>query len=130
MARVIRAREGGARIGLADLVHGEIGDPPGAVGGAVERLVVDDRELAVGREVHVELDRIGAGLQPEPEGLHRVLGRLGGRPAMRDDDRHAAIPSTSASAARSSLSASPSGTPRRIQTPISRRTKSEAIAIW
>ena len=129
-ARVVGAREARARIGLANLVHRQIGDPPGAVRRPVEGLVVDHRQLAVGGEVDVELDRVGPDLDAQPEGLHRVLGRHPRCPAVGDDDRHAAMPSTSASAAASSLSGSPSGTPRRMTRPTISKPNSDAIAIW
>jgi hypothetical protein len=47
-----------------------------------------------------------------------------------DDDRLAAAPSVSASTAASSFSGVPSGTPRRMNVPTSKRTKSEPMAIW
>ena len=74
MALAVRAGECCASIGLANLVHREIGDAAGAVGGAVERLVVDDGQLTVRGEVDVELDRIGPGLDAQLEGFHRVFG--------------------------------------------------------
>ena len=91
---------------------------------------MDHRQLAVGGEVDVELDRVGPHLHAQPVGLHRVLGRHPGCPAVGDDDRHAAMPSTSASAAASSLSGSPSGTPRRMTRPTISKPNSDAIAIW
>ena len=130
MFRIVGAREVRARIGLANLVHRQIGDPAGAVRRPVEGLVVDHGQLAVGGEVDVELDRVGPHLDAQPVGLHRVLGRHPRCPAVSDDDRHAAMPSTSASAAASSLSGSPSGTPRRMTRPTISRPNSDAIATW
>ena len=130
MSLIVGTREACARIGLANLVHRQLGDPPGAVRRSVEGLVVDDRQLAVGGEVDVELDRVGPHLDAQAVGLHRVLGRHPGCPAVGNDDRHAAMPSTSASAAASSLSGSPSGTPRRMTRPTISRPNSDAIAIW
>ncbi len=68
----------------------ELGDAADTVGRPVEGLVVDDRELPVGREVHVQLDRVGTGLDPEPERFHRVLGRLRRRAPVRHHQRHRA----------------------------------------
>ena len=87
-AGIVGPREVRAGIGLPDVVHGQARDRSGAVGGAIERLVVDDGELTVGGEVDVELDGIGPGLDGEPEGLHRVLRSLCGGAAVGDDDRH------------------------------------------
>jgi hypothetical protein len=43
-----------------DLREGEIGDGTGAVGGAIDRRVVTDHDVAVGGAVRVELERVGA----------------------------------------------------------------------
>ena len=130
-AGIVGPREGRAGIGLPDVVHAQARDRSGAVGGAIERLVVDDGELTVCGEVHVELDGIGPGLDGQPEGLHRVLRSLCGCASVRDDDRHRPRPGHDRARWRtSSRSGSPSGTPRRMAIPTSSRTKSDAIATW
>jgi hypothetical protein len=47
---------------------------------------VRDDHHAVGREVHVGLERVGARLERAREPLERVLGLLGGRAAVPIDD--------------------------------------------
>ena len=86
--RGVRAGELGAGIGLADLGQRVLHDRSAAVGGAVERVVVDHDERPVRRDVEVELDRVGALAHAELEALHRVLGGMRGRAAMADDERH------------------------------------------
>jgi hypothetical protein len=44
-----------------------------AIGAAVERPVVENREVAIGRRVDVELDDVGAGREGRFHGRQRVL---------------------------------------------------------
>ena len=108
----------GAGIGLADLVHGHGRDRAGAIGRAVERLVVDDRQLAVGGEVDVELDRVGPGLDAQAEGLHRVLRRLRAR--------HHGAPTTIVIGSIPPASASAARAPRSPARPPARRAGSRS----
>ena len=135
--RVVGSREARAGIGLADLAHRQFGDRAGSIGRPVECVVVDDRQLAVGREVDVELDRIGPRLDAQAERLHRVLRRRRRGAAVSDDERHRiASPgatiagSMGAATSRSSVGAWPGGTPITNATPTTRSTKRLAIAIW
>ena len=50
-----------------------IADAAGAVGRAVEPLVMDDDEAAVARLMHVHLDRVAADLDRLAEREHRVF---------------------------------------------------------
>ena len=50
-----------------------LADAAGAVGRAVEPLVVDDDEAAVARLMHVHLDRVAANLDRLAEREHRVF---------------------------------------------------------
>src|SRR5262249_20155674 len=56
------------------------------VGRAFERQVVQANQLAVLRDLQILLDEIGALLDRQAVGLDRVFGRIGRRPAMRDQD--------------------------------------------
>ena len=53
-------------------------------GGAFGVRIVDDQQLPVAREMHVELDRVVIELPSEVDGSHRVLGREGLRSAVAD----------------------------------------------
>src|SRR5207249_1325190 len=53
----------------------------------IDLLVVDHEETAVGRELDVELDEIGAALERLREGSERVLRRLERRAAVPADER-------------------------------------------
>src|SRR5206468_6911401 len=63
-------------------------DRAAAVGGAVERRVVDHRDAAPRGQVHVELDQVAAEGDGVPEGQQAVLGPEGCAAAMRRDPRH------------------------------------------
>ena len=133
--RVSEARSG---VEAADPVHGEAVDAADAVGGAVDRVVVDDRQLSVLRQVHVELDGIGPRLHPQAEGLHGVLRRLDRCAPMRHHQRHdgtspGGTMAGSKAAASGSSSAGggvPSGTRRTIRKPITISTSSDRMATW
>ena len=45
----------------------------GPVGGALERVVVDNDQSAVGREMHIALDEIATGGDGRPKRTHRVF---------------------------------------------------------
>ena len=107
-------------------------------GRAVDRVVVNDRQVPVAGEMDVQLDRIGPGLRTQPEGLHGVLGRLDRCAAVRHHQRHRgtspggtmAGSSGAASGSSSGGGGVPSGTGRTIQKPITISTKSDRIATW
>jgi len=46
-----------------------------------------DHRNVVGREMHVELEAVGARRDPEIEACQRVLGTQGAAAAMREDER-------------------------------------------
>ena len=54
---------------------------------AIERRVVMDDDDAVARQVHVELEAVGAERQAVVERRDRVLGRQRAAAAMREDER-------------------------------------------
>ena len=60
-----------------------------AVGGALQGEIVDDHRLLVGREVHVQLDAVGALLERQLEGGDGVLGRVGRGAAVADHEEGA-----------------------------------------
>src|SRR5438552_9764360 len=62
-----------ACIQLAQLGGRKIADEARAVGGALERVVVNDYEPAVGRKVHVAFDEVTSGGDGGTEGTHGVL---------------------------------------------------------
>ena len=66
-------------------------DGPGRVGRAVEQVVVNHHRHAVGRQVHVELEAVGARAKAGLEGRQRVFGRERAAAAMRE---HARTPAT------------------------------------
>ncbi len=63
----------------ASSAHGARADRTETVGRALERLVVDHHQLAVGGELAVELDRIDAEIERGGERRERVLGRAARR---------------------------------------------------
>ena len=62
-------------------------DRPGRVGRAIERRVVADDDFAVGRQVDVELEAVGARGQAGVERRDRVFGPQRPSAAMREDER-------------------------------------------
>ena len=56
-----------------------------AVGGALERGVVEHHQLAVARQLQIELERIGTQRQRFEEGVERVLRRVRAVAAVADD---------------------------------------------
>jgi hypothetical protein len=54
---------------------------------------VEDHDLVIGRDVHVQLDAVGALGEGQAEGGERVLVLVGGRAAMRDDEGQGRSPS-------------------------------------
>ena len=84
LTRVLGA-EPRARVELAQLGQRVILDQPAAVGRAIERLVVDDGQLAVAGQMHVELDPVGAELERALERRHRVFRAVAHRAAVADD---------------------------------------------
>lgn len=67
------AREARSGVDLLQLVERVVADAAGAVGRAVEPLVVDDDKAAVARLMHVHLDRVAADLDRLAEREHRVF---------------------------------------------------------
>jgi hypothetical protein len=68
-----------------------IGDVADGGGHTVDGAVVHDAEAAVGESRHVLLDDRQALAHRKPIALHRVLGRLQGSAAVRDDERPAQV---------------------------------------
>src|SRR5207302_7877780 len=62
-----------AGIQLAQLGGGVVADEARAVGGAFERVVVNDYKPAVGRQVHVTFDEVTSSGNGGTEGAHGVL---------------------------------------------------------
>ncbi len=58
-----------------------------AVGRALERLVVQHHDDRIGGRVHVQLEPLGAGLQPRRKGVERVLGDESGGAAVGEEPR-------------------------------------------
>ena len=67
------AREACSGVDLPQLVKRMLADAAGAVGRALQALVVDDDEAAVARLMHVHLDRVAANLDRLAEREHRVF---------------------------------------------------------
>ena len=63
----------GGGVDLLQLGERVVADAAGAVGRAVEPLVVDDDEAPVARFMHVHLDRVAADLDRLAEREHRVF---------------------------------------------------------
>ena len=72
LGRVLALVAGGG-VDLLQLGERVIADAAGAVGRAVEPLVMDDDEAPVARFMHVHLDRVTADLDRLAEREHRVL---------------------------------------------------------
>src|SRR5213594_3636366 len=89
-------REGGpepaSRIQPADLGQGERRERAGAVGGALERRVVEHHHLTVARELYVELDHVGTELDGAAERRHGVLGMRATGPTVGDHEATHAPP--------------------------------------
>ena len=64
-----------AGVQLLEVLEVQILHVPRTIGGAVQRVIVDDDELATPRAVEIELDGIYAGLQRARERRQGVLGR-------------------------------------------------------
>jgi len=76
-----------ASIRPPDLLEGQRGDLALSVGRAGQGRVVNDHEVTVGGDAHVEFDSIGTLLAREAERRKGILGGVRVRPAMRDDQR-------------------------------------------
>jgi len=75
-----RAPVGGesrTRVGFADAREWQGGYSARRIGGAIERRVVDDDGDSISRQVHVELDALGARGERLAKRLECVLGRVG-----------------------------------------------------
>ena len=87
------AREAVARVEAAQFGERRASDLARAVGGAVERRIVEDHDRPVRRRVHVEFQVIGAGGETAPESLERVLGGERRAAAMGEQARARCHPS-------------------------------------
>src|SRR5207249_746698 len=76
-----------AGVELAQLGRGVLAHQADAVGGALERVVVDDDQPAVRRQVDVALDEVAARGDRRPERPHCVLRMLGRVAAMAAQER-------------------------------------------
>src|SRR5690606_16208093 len=76
------------RIHLPQLRQRVLGHQPRAVGGPLQRGVVDDHQMPVPAHLHVQLDAVGAHLQRHLEGGHGVFRRVGRRAAVGVHLRH------------------------------------------
>ena len=86
LARVFGC-EPAPRVEEADLLQRRGFDPPGTVGGAFQRLVMDDDGNPVAGQLGVELDPAGTQSLCCAESGKRVLGRAHLGAAMADDGR-------------------------------------------
>ena len=69
-----------------------ITDRAAPVGSALEGLVVDHDQLAVGRELTIELDGLGPEIERRREGRMRILGSASRRAAMGDaEEAHGGV---------------------------------------
>ena len=83
LARVLRP-EPAAGIERLELGQRMVADCAVAVGGSIDGLVVNDDERVVPRQVHVQLNPVGAKLEPTLEGGQSVFGTVAHRAAMAD----------------------------------------------
>ena len=81
VAIVVRM-EAAAEVVLGDLVIGHLIDLAGAVGRAIDGLVVANHEHAILAQVDVALDAVGLHCHGHPESSQRVFGRVAGRASM------------------------------------------------
>ncbi len=77
-------REARAGVQPLQLGHRVCGDRAAAVGGALQRRVVEQHQLAVARDAQVELERIGAPRHRLEQRRKRVLRRMRAIAAVRD----------------------------------------------
>jgi hypothetical protein len=82
---------GGAVVVLGQLVARHLADDAYAVGGAIDRAIVDAHEVAVLREPHIAFEPVGTLSQREFVRGEGVFGLGCGRTTMRDDERSAPI---------------------------------------
>ena len=66
----------GSGIELLDLGHGQVAHQSVAVGGAIQQVVMDDRQLMIRGQVHVTLDHVHPEVDGRPERGHGVFGEL------------------------------------------------------
>ena len=83
LARVLRP-EPAAGIERLELGQGMVADCAVAVGGSIDGFIVNHDERAVPRQMHVQLNPVGAKLEPALEGGQRVFGTVAHRAAMAD----------------------------------------------
>lgn len=77
-----------AGVQTPELLETVVGHPPGAVGRALERFVMDHDDLVVPGELHVEFDAVGTLLEGLFHRGERVLGGVSAGPAVSPDLRH------------------------------------------
>jgi hypothetical protein len=75
----------------AKLGGGVVADQSGAIGGALERVIVHDDKTAVRGQMDVAFDQIAPGRDGGPERSHRVLRVLGRISAMTAQERAAFV---------------------------------------
>ena len=74
-----------AGIRVPDLGQRQAFDAAGTVGGAIQRGIVDDDDMTIGAEAHVELERIPAVGDGLLKRLDRVFRRMGGVAPVPDN---------------------------------------------
>ena len=80
------AREPRAGVRAADAIEGERATAPLASVVRSSVSIVDDDDAPVGREVDIELERVGTVRERQIEAAERVLGRVRARAAVADDE--------------------------------------------
>ncbi len=80
-----------ARVQLAQLGRGVVAHQAVAVGGALERVVVDDHQAAVRRQVNVAFDEVATRVDRGAERLHGVLWKLRRIAAVAAEKRPALV---------------------------------------
>ena len=73
------------RIQTADFLESKFAQATGAVGGSIDRLVVEHDDLAVGRTTKIKLDLVDTERNGASQSGQRVLGRLLRPSSMRTD---------------------------------------------
>src|SRR5574337_1103516 len=71
-----------------ELLEAQRMDRSPAIGGSVQRIIVNNDQLVIAADVQVQLDSVGFQLDRLFKGCHRILGRQRRGPSMRDVQRH------------------------------------------
>jgi len=85
--RAARGVEAMPCVDARELVSSAVRDGTGGVGGSIEIGVVQEHDLPIARQPHVELEAVDAQLGGAFEGHERVLGRERRTAPVRDDER-------------------------------------------